>query len=128
MNYQISVGDRPFGFRVTELFPRGAEYNFTPKQYLAASLDYQLPVAYPDWGIPSFLFIRRIRLGAFGDYAHYQTFNNKWGNLYSYGVNVIFDVVPIRLPANSNTTITVTVVKPSDRKGVSAYVSLGLPI
>ncbi len=126
--YQASVGEGMFGFRTKELFPRGAEYDFTPKRYIATSVEYQLPVAYPDWGIPAVLFIRRIRVGAFIDYAHWQGFDNRWNMLYSYGANVTFDVVPIRMAANSNTSISVTVAKPSDKKGVVAYVSLGLPI
>ncbi len=126
--YQASLGNRSFGFRGKELFPRGAKYDFTPKRYLASSLEYQAPVAYPDWGIPSILFIRRIRVGAFIDFAQYQTFNTRWYQLFSYGGSVSFDVIPIRLPASSNTSITVTIAKPSDRKGVVAYASLGIPL
>lgn len=130
LGYQASIGNRPFGFRVKELFPRGAEYDFTPRRYGALALDYQVPVAYPDWGIPSVLFIRRVRLGVFFDYACYQTLNDAdhIHNLFSYGANVTLDVVPIRLPSNSNTSVTVTVAKPSDRSGVAAFVSFSLPI
>lgn len=128
LGYQASLGNKRFGFRVKELFPRGAEYDFTPKHYMACAVDYRLPVAYPDWGIPSVLFIRRIRLGVFGDYARYQTFDTRWHNLFSYGGNVTFDVVPICLPSNSNTEVTVTVAKPSDRSGVTTYVTLSLPL
>ncbi|MBP3425493.1 MAG: hypothetical protein J6K81_02070 [Rikenellaceae bacterium] len=126
--YQTSPGNRKFGFRIKELFPRGAEYNFTPKRYIATSAEYQLPVAYPDWGIPSILYIARIRTGAFIDYAHFQTLDNRWRRLFSYGVNVTFDVGLISLPLSSATSLTITVAKPSDRRGVVGYVSLGLPL
>ena len=126
--FQAAVGDRDYTFRIKELLPRGAEYNFTPRRYLATAIDYQLPVAYPDWGIPSILFIRRIRVGAFFDYARYQTFDNKLHNLTSYGVSAYFDVVPISLPESANTTISVTIAKPSDRKGVVAFASIGIPL
>ena len=126
--YQVSPGDRKFGFRIKELFPRGAEYNFTPKRYIASAIDYRLPVAYPDWGVPGILFLRRVRAGVFLDYAHFQTLNGSWHRLFSYGGSVSFDVVPIRMGASSTTSINVTVVKPSDRRGVVSYVSLGLPL
>lgn len=127
-SYQASPGDGLFGFRVKDVFPRGAEFNFSPKQYIGTSLDYKLPVAYPDWGVPGILFLRRIRVGAFVDYAHYQTFDDAWHNLYSYGGSVSLDVVPIRMNASSTTSITLTVAKPSDRRGVLTYVNLGIPL
>ncbi len=130
-NYQRSIGNKSVAYRVRQLFPRGAEFNFTPRKYIATSLDYELPVAYPDWGIPSILFIRRIRVGAFVDYAQYQPFeslSSSWNRLYSYGAKVTFDVVPISLPPSANTSITVTVAKPSDRRGVVVFASIGVPL
>lgn len=128
LGYQAAIGNRAFSFKAKEVFPRGAEYNFASKRYFATALDYQLPVAYPDWGIPSILFIRRIRVGAFLDYARYTTFDDAPHNLFSWGASVFFDVVPIRMPDNANVTISVTVANPSNHKGVVVMGSLGIPL
>ncbi len=55
-----------FGNRVS--FPRGYK-NILSKEIDFLSVDYVLPLAYPDFNISSLLYLKRIRTGLFYDYA-----------------------------------------------------------
>ncbi len=132
--YQYSQDGPRYQYRLRELFPRGAEWNAVAlRRYAAASFDYQFPVWYPDGGINSLLYFRRVRLNPGVDYARFK--NNwapdggrEWHNLWSYGGDIIFDIVPLRLPANTSMTLTISIRKPSDNKKVWGGFSLSLPI
>lgn len=130
-NYQMAVGEGKYTFRRKELFPRGALYDFSPEEYAAASLDYQLPLCYPDWGIPSVIFLKRIRLNLWADYAYcklrYPNGLNRY-DLYSYGADVILDICPFRLPSQATTSLKITLAAPSDRGGVRVLMGVELPL
>ena len=126
-NYQHEWGEGKYGFRRKELLPRATVYDFSASRYAAASLDYQLPLCYPDWGIPSVVFIKRIRLNLWGDYAFARTqYDSR--HIYSYGGDVIFDICPFRLPSQATTSIKISVAAPCDRGriAVSGGVQLSL--
>ncbi len=129
-DWQQTVGDasRPFMFRMKELFPRGAQYNFAAKRYAAGAIDYQFPIWYPEGGIPSVLYFKRVRLNLFMDYARWQDFTGIWSPLYSYGGDIILDVSPVRMPGSSNVAIKFTIAKPSDRSGVWFTAGVNFPI
>jgi hypothetical protein len=126
-----------FVWRMTDVFPRGALNNLVAQKWQSASLDYQLPVWYPEGGIPGVLYFKRIRLNVFGDYAQWMDFgrtaNNRfsppaWHELYSYGGDVILDLSPLRLPATNTVTATFTFAKPSDHNGVFFNFGLTIPL
>ena len=121
--WQQTVGSGDLMFHSKEVFPRGAVYNFATRRWVAGSLDYQLPVWYPEGGIPSIIYFKRVRINLFADYARWQDLsgegegvNNggKWHPLFSYGGDIILDVNPFRLPGNSNVSLRMTIAKPSD--------------
>lgn len=105
--YQQQLGGE-FFFSLRELFPRGTPYDATPGRYGALSLDYQLPVAYPDAGIRSVLFLKRIRLNLGTDYAR-RSFRNPQldtrfeRDLWSVGGDLYLDFNLFRLPAAAMT-------------------------
>lgn len=78
--YQTSVGGfrNPAGesflsYKSARLIPRGFDSNdINSRNYFAASLDYQLPVWYPEGGIPSVLYFKRIRLNLGADYGQFE--------------------------------------------------------
>ncbi len=117
-----------YNFQQKLFFPRGVNYGVTAERYGAVSADYQLPLCYPDGGIPSILYFKRIRANVYGDYARYRTIYGTPGEAWSYGVDLIFDVAPIRLPASTNTSVSISIYKPSDRRGVVVGTQLSLPI
>jgi len=55
-----------FGNRVS--YPRGYKY-ISSRELGLLSLDYVLPLAYPDFNVYSLLYLKRIRTGFFFDYA-----------------------------------------------------------
>ncbi len=117
-------------FRQKELFPRGARYDINPERYMALAVDYQLPLWYPDTGINSLLYFRRVRANLALDYARYRSGggHGAWRNLWSYGLDITLDIVPIRLPASTSTAVTFTIHKPSDRSAPVFGVGFTMPI
>jgi hypothetical protein len=81
-------------FSSLHAFPRGFKpYTFDRISKLSA--DYQFPVCYPDLSIGSLLYIKRIRAGAFYDYA-----NASWKNLnlnyQSFGGSLVMEFFVFR--------------------------------
>lgn len=109
------------------LVPRGAEYNFTPHRYYAASADYQFPLCYPDGGIRSFLYFKRIRANLTFDYARYHSTTGHSGDIYSYGGDLIFDLNPFRLPSSVGVELKITLHKASTHKGAVLGAEFALP-
>ena len=66
---------------------------FPVSRYSKASLDYSLPVSYPDWGVNGGFFLKRIRLTGFYDYTRAKNdFGTKgWSDYASFGIEAIFD-------------------------------------
>lgn len=121
-------------YRQKEVFPRGADFDrVMPQRYGALSADYQFPLWYPDGGINSILYFRRVRLNLFGDGARYKDFGTtssapRWNTVWSYGADLILDMVPLRLPSNTTMTVTLSIRKPSDRNGVVGGFNISLPL
>ena len=72
-------------------FPRGIDARTTEKLYTFES-EYAFPLAYPDWNIPSLLYVKRLKGAVFFDYAwneYRRSQNNRvvWAKepLYSLG-------------------------------------------
>ncbi len=120
----------PFMFQMKDVFPRGARYDFSARSWRSVSLDYQLPVWYPEGGIPSVLYFKRIRLNLFADYALWRdrSGNQPWNRLHSYGADIILDLSPLRLPATNHFITTFTFARPSDQRGLFFNVSFEMPL
>ena len=87
--------------------PRGY-HNMVSLNYRLYSVDYAMPLLYPDLSIPSLLYLKRIRAGLFFDYARGK------GNLYldrttdifhdyretfsSFGTELLADFYLLRIP------------------------------
>jgi hypothetical protein len=134
-----------YGFQLKELVPRGAMYDFTPRRWASASLDYQLPVWYPEGGIPMVVYFKRVRVNVFADYARWQDFSGglsaihgaaantganggRWHSLYSYGADLILDVGVLRMPSAATASVRFSIAKPSDRRGVWFGLGLEVPL
>lgn len=131
-----------YNYRQKELYPRGANYRITPQRYGSFAIDYQFPVWYPDGGISSLLYFKRIRTNLTFDYARYRLVkgmwnyegqnlkvqSGKWHNINSYGIEFTFDIAPIRLPSSTSTAFKLSIHKPSDKSGVFVSGSFVMPI
>lgn len=108
-------------------FPRGETAVFNNRLY-SFTADYRFPVAYPDWSLGKFVYIRRINMGLFYDYSQVWTMpesdyfsesyynnngNHDYNSVISTGINlnnwsvynstggsVYFDVNPLRYEFN----------------------------
>lgn len=141
-NYQNLFGRAVYSYAVNDLVPRGFSKTPSPIDYLAGSVDYQLPLMYPDWGVNGLFFLKRIRLGTYYDYAQFASFGKpqptdnialfnlekSTERIYSYGASLYFDTVFFNMPAQGETSLRVSLYVPSinNRPVVSVGVSLPL--
>ena len=90
-------------------------------------------MCYPDGGIPAVLYFKRIALNVGFHYATMRTFDAKaqqynWQSVNSFGTELMFDINLLRMPSAATSTLTLSLFKPSNRKGVHFSASIGLPI
>uniref|UniRef100_UPI004055D724 hypothetical protein n=1 Tax=Alistipes sp. TaxID=1872444 RepID=UPI004055D724 len=119
LNYQTSIGGfhTPDGrtmltYKSTRLIPAGyTSESILSDNYTAASVAYQLPIWYPEGGISSVIYFKRIRLNVGVDYAQFRV-GNQWRRLYSYGGDLLFDVNIFRQPASATSTVKLSLYKP----------------
>lgn len=144
--YKYPWGVAPLSYGPAYLVPRGFTSSEIPgNDYGAASVDYQFPLCYPEGGIGSVLYIKRIRLNLGGDYARFRDGgrwrrldlgaeniavryfeSGKWTNIWSVGCDLIFDINAFRQPASATSTVKLSFYRPS-KGGMWFTASLGLP-
>lgn len=129
-NYQTSLGGfkTPDGihlltYRSSRLIPRGySSSQIQSDHYTALSLNYQLPVWYPEGGIGSVIYFKRIRLNIGADWAQYR-YGGAWQRLYSYGGDILLDVNIFRQPASATSTLSISLYQ---RRHGKFWVGAGL--
>lgn len=106
-----------YHYNQTILRPRGVDYQSTIRKSYSTSVDYRVPIVYPNGGIGAFMNFQRISVAGFVDYSHYQTFySKKWYNANSYGGSVIVDVNLLGISNLFN--VEMSLYRPSDKKKV----------
>lgn len=85
-----------YHFSSPALFPRGYDYMYHDSFY-KISVDYALPLAYPDLALDGILYIKRLRANLFYDYGIGQT-NGASGQFSSGGVELMTDFHLFNLP------------------------------
>ncbi len=123
-NYQNSFGEG-HSYRSAYIIPSGYYVeDILNKNYIATSVNYELPVWYPDGGLCSVIYFSRVRLKAGAQYAQFDYYGTR--RLYSYGGGVVLDINPLRLPASGGMEIELEVYKPN-RSGLSYEWGLSIP-
>lgn len=146
--YQNSIGGfeskllaSNFSFHSTGLIPHGFQTaEIGNRNYFALSAAYQLPVWYPDGGISSVLYFKRVRLNFGFDYASFDkqqfvaypnigqvNLIDRREHLFSYGGDITLDINLLRMPASATTSVTLSLYKPHGKKGVWMSAGIGLP-
>ena len=87
-----SYGVRPLN--AVEL-PRGYA-NIFYNQISAGKLDYTFPLCYPDWRMGALMYLQRIKMGFFYDYAQLLDLQDNSMVLQSKGAEIRFDVNLLR--------------------------------
>ena len=150
--YQTSLGgfdhDKALSnlaFHSGRLIPRGFyAADIENRNYVATSLNYALPVWYPDGGLGPVIHFKRVRLNLGCDYA---SFNHKemyiGGNnsissrlerhrIISYGGDISVDFNLFRMPAAATSSLTLSIYQPTvltkhkeDRKNRQPFIKVG---
>lgn len=128
--YKSPSGFSPLSYRSARLIPRGfASSDIMADDYFSFSADYQLPVWYPEGGIGSVLYFKRVRLNVGGDYAQFRNIGargDEQHRIWSVGGDLILDVNVFRQPASATSTVKFSFYRPSVG-GVWFTAALGLP-
>lgn len=119
--------DASISYTAMLLTPRGTTYSSVMKRSYSATLDYRVPICYPNGGFHSLLFLKRISAGAFVDYMYYKSKGyDFWSSKNSIGGNIIVDFNSIS--ASAPISFEFSVYKPSDSQGVMCGVSLDISL
>ena len=128
--YKFPSGYAPLSYKSTRLVPRGfTSADIVSNNYTAFQANYQLPVWYPEGGIGSVIYIKRIRLNAGGDYAQFRDVGRggmTWRRIWSVGGDIVFDFNAFRQPASATSTFKLSCYHPSSG-GLYVAASVGLP-
>ena len=128
--YKFPAGYAPLSYKSTQLIPHGfTSSEIVSNSYTGLSFDYQLPLCYPEGGIPSVLYVKRIRLNIGGDYAQFRRpagAGMEWRRIGAVGGDLLFDFNLFRQPASATTTLKLSCYHPSSG-GVWIAASVGLP-
>ena len=137
-------------FHSGRLIPRGFyTTDIENRNYVATSLNYALPIWYPDGGFGPFIHFKRLRLNLgfdFASFSHKKMYVDNGGqNLFSkmerhriisYGGDLSIDFNLFRMPAAATTSLTLSVYQPTiltkhsndtNRRKPFIKVGLGLP-
>ncbi|MDE6624675.1 MAG: DUF2268 domain-containing protein [Alistipes sp.] len=137
MNYQTSLGGykfpsgyAPLSYRSTRLIPQGfTSADILADHYLAFAADYLLPVWYPEGGIGSVLYFKRIRINVGATYAQFRDLGMtgmERRRIWAAGGDLLFDLNVFRQPASATSTVKLSIYRPSNG-GVWTALSVGLP-
>ena len=103
---------------------------YSPEEAVTVKLDYSFPLCYPEISISSLLYIKRIQLGVFSDYAYHwgKSFDEERQEMLpytkefaSYGLELSADYRPFRTLFDFNTGVQVSYL-PDVNKFFFAYV------
>lgn len=117
-----------WNFNQKPLFPRGCDNRWSAERFGAISADYTFPVWYPDGGINSLIYFKRIWMSVFGDYGKGDYFTSTRGRTvplkyHSYGseIGIEFNLMGSHFPI----TTKLTLANPSDD---SFYLGAGISV
>ncbi len=132
--YQTSLGGfdhekalSNLAFHSGRLIPRGFyTTDIENRNYVATSLNYALPIWYPDGGIGPFIHFKRVRLNVgfdFASFSHKQMYVDPSSlnmfskmerhRIISYGGDISIDFNLFRMPAAATTSLTLSVYQPT---------------
>ena len=146
--YQTSLGGfkaenalSNLAFHSGRLVPRGFNTSeIANHNYVATSLNYAMPIWYPEGGIGSILYFKRVRLNLGFDYASFDNISLKESDtnaslvtlknrkhIFAYGGDISIDFNIFRMPASGTTSLTLSIYKPHGKRGVFVSAGMGLP-
>ena len=101
-----SEPSKAYYFPSSVLFFRGYDVVFH-KKFTLFSIDYALPLFYPDISLGPLIYIKRIRTNLFADFGQGKDLADE-RNYFSYGMDLLFDINLFRLYPEFDMGIRVT--------------------
>ena len=90
-----------YRFESEVLFPRGYDYAFHRRLW-RLSVDYALPLAYPDFSVGAVAFLKRVWVNLFGDLGIASDPGLGTRRYDSAGIDILFDACFFRTPVTVN--------------------------
>lgn len=105
--------DKGYIFPSNMLYFRGYKSIFY-KEFRKLSIDYSMPLLYPDLGIGSLIYLKRIRTNLFTDMGSGNSNGNIKKTFFSYGVDFLFDINMFRLPIDFDLGFRIAITREND--------------
>jgi len=124
--FQVQRAAR-YNFLQRGYYPTGCDLPGAPRRMFSAGASYKFPLVYPDGGIRSVLYFKRIALDLFGQYARGTLITDAPGNRFdahTYGAEILFTYNLLRFSPDINTGISV--YKPSTKSAPAVGVSFSI--
>lgn len=137
--FKTPDGRRLLTYNAAAIIPAGFDSpDIGNNGYFALSARYHLPLCYPEGGIPSVVYIKRIRAAIGMDYARFKRFYAVYRDhgaaiyshtrrLRSYGGTLSLDLNVFRQPSSATSSIDIGLFKPVPSRGLYVSVGVGLP-
>lgn len=110
-SYQGIVGSGPLGHSLDFgwLTPRGILSMVYPDDRIGGSVQYDVPLCYPDWGVSGVVMIKRVRASLFVDTLWGRLWmedgSRKWEGATTFGGDVFVDTSWLRLPSQGDLSL-----------------------
>lgn len=118
-----------YNFMQRGYYPTGCDLPGAPRRMVSAGASYKFPVAYPDGGIRSVIYFKRIALDVFGQYARGKLITDAPSarfDAYTYGAEILFAYNLLRFSADINTGISVYKPSTSSRPAIGVSFSVNM--
>ena len=81
-------------YRYSDLFlyPRGYDFSLRRDRFLKVGVNYRFPIAYPDWALGGFGFVKRLKGNVFFDFGRYGVTSFPFEEQYSYAHSCGFEL------------------------------------
>lgn len=109
-SYQDIAGSGPIGYALNFgwLTPRGQRTSIYPDDMIGGSVQYDVPLCYPDWGWSGVVMIKRVRASLFVDSLWGRLWMEegvrRWTDATTFGTDIFVDTSWLRLPEEGDVT------------------------
>lgn len=131
-NYQKELLSNTYQYSDTFRYSRGY-YSFFNDEVTKVSINYQLPLVYPDFGAWGIVYFKRIRLNAFydasilnsnSDYIPSNLNQNSYGGELIFD-NIYFNVAPISLGLRQSMLLNTDLKDPDKTNAFGVFIQIG---
>ncbi len=127
-NWQKELTQNDFKFVDDFSYARGYEARPSDEIY-KVSVDYALPLCYPDWGFGGITYFKRIRANLFYDMSKVK-YNGQTSNQNSYGAellfdNTVFNMIPVTFGFRESVLMDKDILNPKRKNRLEFIVKMG---